>query len=282
MKLYTITIWVVIWAILNAVNIGCVALGPEADIAADNVEHSITPENAPSTNLIEVLEPDSQDSVIEFQIPERQPDSARRVVEPPEVPEHLENLNPLTATIRVRVESENGPIESIRSVVRTPDRVYVNYQDQGQEWLFIRNPRDGRRVSGQLVDHREESVLFFYEQDLSNAAIVRGWADVVSMGISVEQMIPTGDTQRHYGMDFQRYVDKAPENPGGIPTMEIWWSQEQALPWKIRRTNGTGSWVQEIVELDWATDSTLLEETAGRYPQYEALDVVDWREKHRE
>jgi hypothetical protein len=298
MKPYTTNIGVIILALLTTASIGCVAPGP----GADRVEQSISPENDATTNLIEVLDPDSPNSDIEFQIPDRLPDSSRSVLEPPEVPENLENLDPLTATIQVRVELENGSaetgsaeagsaeagsiesletesIETIRSVIRTPSRVYVNYLDQGQEWLFIRNPRDGRRVSGHLVDHREAAVLFFYEQDLANADIVSGWGDAVSMGISVDHLIPTGEFQRHHGLDFQRYVEEVPESPGGNPATEVWWSQEQALPWKVSQTNGSASWVQEIVELDWTIDSTLLAEPAGRYPQYEALDVVDWREK---
>jgi hypothetical protein len=273
MKLY----FLIIWTLTLLTTVGCGAFGD----SGYNARASTASAKDSSTGLIEDLDPGPQDRGFKLQLPERHPRITSATSEPADVPEHFEDLEPVLAKITVRIESENASVESVRLVIRTLDRVYVDYQGQGQEWLFLRNPLDARRVSGHLVDHQERAVLHFYQSDLANAPIVRGWNDVITMGISIDALRATGEIQWHHGITFERYVSKGSVNEEE-PQVEVWWSAEQALPWKISRTNAKGSWVQEIVELSRSFDSTLLEEPARRYPEYKALDVVDWREEHHD
>jgi hypothetical protein len=272
MKLY----FLIIWTSTLLTTAGCGAFGDPGY----NSRESTTPAKESSTGLTEDLA-GPQKRGFELQLPERHPRISSATSEPADVPEHFEALEPVLVKITVRIESENAYVESVRSVIRTRERVYVDYQGHGQEWLFLRNPLDARRVTGYLVDHQERAVLHFYQSDLANASIVRGWRDVITMGVSIDGLRATGEIQRYHGITFERYISKGSLNEEE-PQVEVWWSVEQALPWKISRTNAKGSWVQEIVELGRSFDSTLLEEPARRYPEYKALDVVDWREEHHD
>jgi hypothetical protein len=273
MKLY----FLIIWTSTLLTTAGCGAFGDPGY----NSRESTTPAKESSTGLTEDLDPGPQKRGFELQLPERHPRISSATSEPADVPEHFEALEPVLVKITVRIESENAYVESVRSVIRTRERVYVDYQGHGQEWLFLRNPLDARRVTGYLVDHQERAVLHFYQSDLANASIVRGWRDVITMGVSIDGLRATGEIQRYHGITFERYISKGSLNEEE-PQVEVWWSVEQALPWKISRTNAKGSWVQEIVELGRSFDSTLLEEPARRYPEYKGLDVVDWREEHHD
>jgi hypothetical protein len=77
--------------------------------------------------------------------------------------------------------------------------------------FFLRNPLDRQRITGPLIDHHKRVVLEFHESDLANARLVRGWAEVITMGVSLdhlEKMHPTGESREHQWI--QEFIDTIP------------------------------------------------------------------------
>ncbi|HEY8145483.1 MAG TPA: hypothetical protein VIG06_22540 [Kofleriaceae bacterium] len=69
-----------------------------------------------------------------------------------------------------------------RVVTRAGDRVHVSYGTGRPEWLFVRNPVDGRRVSAIQFDRAARVVVEWDESELRMAGIAEGWDDVARLG----------------------------------------------------------------------------------------------------
>lgn len=199
------------------------------------------------------------------------------------VPEIYQQLDSVKITLSVRISGHDQTEELQRTIMRTSDKVYMSYLGQGQEWLFEKNPMDTRRVSGQLIDHRQAHVLLYHESELHNFGIVSNWTDVVTLGVKLdvlESMTSTGNTETFEGIQFLHYRSEARET--GDPATEIWWSEAKALPLRIIRREGGTTWTQELSSLDWSTEENLLTEPAKRFPEYPVMDYVDWQEEYHE
>ena len=230
--------------------------------------------------LLEALARMAEAATRKPELPQRKSAPRGPIPPLPDVPEHFDTLAPITAKFVIRYSAGDTSREFTHVVARTPNRVYVAFEGQGQEWLFLRNPVDGRRVTGQLIDHHQKAVLEFHESDLANAHVVGGWADVMTLGISLgqlEKMHATGESQVHQGIAFERYVGKTADER--TSQVEVWWSAEYALPWKIRRTMAQGEWVQELIALGRNVDQAFLKDPLKRFSEYATMDVVDWREE---
>lgn len=92
----------------------------------------------------------------------------------PELPVNADSLPEIT----VKLSLTHG---EHRIVSRTKDRVHLAMPDRNQEWLFIRNPVDGRRVSGILIDHSHKVRIDYPESDLRIEGVARGWADLIDI-----------------------------------------------------------------------------------------------------
>lgn len=93
---------------------------------------------------------------------------------PPELPQGADELPEIT----VKLNLAHG---ELRVVSRTKNRVHLAMPDRNQEWLFIRNPVDPRRVSGILIDHNHKVRIDYPESDLRIEGVARGWADIIAI-----------------------------------------------------------------------------------------------------
>jgi hypothetical protein len=126
--------------------------------------------------------------------------SSRRVADPPPPsppalpPEALE-VTPLT--LELRITSGPGAFRT-ETIARTVDRVHVK-ENEAREWLFVRNPVDVRRVSAYLVEHSERTIVVHDESDLRHEMGMRGWLDVLTMGLdpgAVADLEPTAEPKQ--------------------------------------------------------------------------------------
>lgn len=104
----------------------------------------------------------------------------------PELPSNADRLPEITVKI-------SDPDGATRIVSRTKDRVHLAMPARKQEWLFIRNPVDGRRVSGILIDHNHKVRIDYPEVDLRIEGVARGWADVIAVDESNGEVTPGVD-----------------------------------------------------------------------------------------
>lgn len=95
-------------------------------------------------------------------------------LEIPALPANSETLPELTIVFQ-------DPQGNQRVVSRSRSRVHLAMPERDQEWLFIRNPVDGRRVSGILIDHRHQVLLDYPETDLRVEGVAKGWAEVIAI-----------------------------------------------------------------------------------------------------
>lgn len=260
---------------------GCEFGNPLPTDSAERKQEAMEVLSNADADLLEALARMAEAATRKPELPKRKSTLRGPLPALPDVPEHFDTLAPITAKFVVRSGADDTSREFTRIVARTPNRMYVAFDGQGQEWLFLRNPLDGRRVTGHLIDHHQKAVLEFHESDLANARVVRGWADSVTLGLSLdhlENMRATGESQAHHGIAFERYVGKGSADER-TSQAEVWWSAEYALPWKIQRSTAQGEWVQELIELRMNVDQTFLKDPTKRFPGYAAMDVVDWREE---
>lgn len=92
----------------------------------------------------------------------------------PELPANADTLPEIT----VKLSLAHG---ELRIVSRSKDRIHLAMPDRNQEWLFVRNPVDGRRVSGILIDHNHKVRIDYPETDLRVEGVARGWADLIAV-----------------------------------------------------------------------------------------------------
>jgi len=198
----------------------------------------------------------------------------------PDVPALLANPPDLTAEVETR--SGTGVQASVqrKKVARTAARVHITFGEGAIEWLFVRNPLDGRRVSASLIDHRRRAIIEYDESELRTGGLARGWADVVGFGVQPEsfaRMRPTGRSETLGGFSF---VENQLPEPGGDEVREVWWSREAAAPLRV----STLARHSEIVlqSLRPNVDESVLLDPRHRFPAYAVLDVADFREQHHE
>lgn len=215
-----------------------------------------------------------------FESPERR-SAAPKAVELPELPEALRAPIDVTFELETRPAQASGGGRARREdVARTADRIHVRLTQQDVEWLFVRNPLDGRRVSATLVDHRQRLIIEYPESELRMTGIARGWADVASLGIGVQgltQLAPTGRRESRFGFDF---VELSAGAAGTGPVRQVWWSDAAALALRVER--GTPPLHVALLELRRGVDRERFVEPRLRFSAYSSIDVSDYREKHHE
>lgn len=97
----------------------------------------------------------------------------------PELPKDADTFE--SQTLMITGSGPHGEPGVKQVVSRTPTRVHVEMPTMRQEWLFVRNPKDGRRVNAFLVVHSRKVILAYPESDLRMEGIARGWADVIAL-----------------------------------------------------------------------------------------------------
>jgi len=198
---------------------------------------------------------------------------------PPALPAAAERVTPLTLEMVVRWKPVAGRAQTRQQTVsRTADRVHVAAR-HGREWLFERNVRDPRRVSGFLIDHAAHAIVAHEESDLRMLMGVRGWADVLMLGFDRDLL---GDSMRPAqtrtigGLRFARY---APDRKHAW-TGELWWSEQSVLPSEFTIADSQGLTRFSIARIRAGVEDSLLRAPASRFPAYRVFTVANWLERH--
>ena len=198
----------------------------------------------------------------------------------PGLPTHAAELPALT----VSYTRTAGADVTHQVVTRTATRVHVQTGPPGApEWLFTRNPVDGRRAAGYFVDHRERAVLVYDDTTLAREGIASGWRDVLALGVSadlLDGLRPTGATAEIAGATFARHAGGDDDDGVADGGVEVWWSDELFV---LGRMTSTGGGIVDTLELTAMTtvvDPSLLADPGARYPQYLVEDLDDWGEEH--
>jgi hypothetical protein len=196
---------------------------------------------------------------------------------PPSLPPAAERLAPLTLHTTVLRRSAAGREEKTEQTIsRTVDRVHVSAD--GREWLFERNVRDARRVSGFLIDHARRTIIRYEDSDLRMSLGLRGWADVALLGFdasSLDGYTRSGRFRTIGEMRFAQYSANRQDQTG-----QLWWSDEQLLPATFDVAGPNGSTHFSIQAIRAGIEAELLQPPQLRFPSYRAIDLAEWRE-HR-
>jgi hypothetical protein len=188
----------------------------------------------------------------------------------------MERITPLTLEAVHRREAGPGPSRVLReTITRTANRLHVT-MDSGHEWLFERNPVDPRRASGFLVRHASRAIVVYEESDLRTELGIRGWADVLALGFDAEllaQMTPTGRIRRIGAVSCAHYTARQTDG-----TVDVWWSEEQALPCSVTQKGAGRVTTFSIERVDAAVDRARLESPATRFGAYRVVDLAGWLE----
>jgi hypothetical protein len=132
------------------------------------------------------------------------------------------------------------------------------------------------------VEHRRRAVVEYEESELRTLGIARGWLDVVSLGMGADALhglTDTGETRAAFGMEFREWAEP------GAPTAArdlVLWNSTESLPLRTRTHTPTGAVEQQLIELRFDVDPIQLRDPHERFPEYRAMDVADYREKHHE
>ncbi|ODS53488.1 MAG: hypothetical protein ABS36_12655 [Acidobacteria bacterium SCN 69-37] len=196
---------------------------------------------------------------------------------PPEVPAAADRVLAVTVSATVRRTPLNGPTQREgRTITRTFDRVHI--AEKGHEWLFERNIRDHRRVSGSLIHHDARAIIAYEESDLRIMLGIRGWADVVALGFEIDTLrnhTRAEETRMIDGTRFQRYSTRQ-----GSWMRDVWWNDEQLLVGEFTTADATGTSRFSITRIRDGIDATVLQPADSRFPTYRAFTLADWLE-HR-
>jgi hypothetical protein len=220
---------------------------------------------------------------IERQVPAR-PTVPQRVSRepapagPPELPAEALSLRPLT--LEARGLWPDGTDATVYHVTRTADRVHVR-AGPTREWFYARNPVDPRRVSGVMVDTAQRVLVSYEESDLRNVVGIRGWLDVITLGVDLTALEGMDAAQESRVVDrvaFTRFTARGQNDA----ISDVWWSQSHLLPLRVvsRGTNGTPAVRLSVVAIRDAVDEALLQAPAVRFPGYREIGYADWLEKH--
>jgi hypothetical protein len=198
---------------------------------------------------------------------------------PPELPA-AHRITPVTFDLVVeRTVRGRGPATTHQTVSRTLDRVRMREKEQEKEteWLFVRNPVDPRRLSGFRTDHAARTVVAYEESEIRNWLGIRGWADVLTLGVNVEilkRLSAAGESRTVAGTQFWKYVETG-EVP---PRTEVWWGAAEALPLLVVSSDTEGAVRLTVESLRTGVDAALLELPASRWPEYRHVELSEWLE----
>jgi hypothetical protein len=201
----------------------------------------------------------------------------------PEVPDELASPPDVTVEVETRLErSGRAPLHQRKSVLRTSDRVLVSPGPAGPDWLFVRNPKDRRRLSATMIDHRERLLVSYDESELRAGGLGRGWADIASLGVEPEALARLQRTGRSRTVDGLRFDERRPRQQIDGPIRELWWSSEAGLPLRVAFDDRTARTENVVREIRRGADAALLRDPRQRYPGYTSIDVADYREGHHD
>jgi hypothetical protein len=180
----------------------------------------------------------------------------------------------LSAVLRTR-DAEGKVLE--RAIVRRGERLHLALAGVGPdaEWLFVRNPLDGARFTGWLVDHRIRHAIRYDWAALTAGGVADSWMRLACMGVRPSDLAsvePSGPTREAFGLSFELLEPKL----AGI--REVWWNAEHKVALEVRGGAPGAEWVQELVALELTADSALLVDVDLRFPEYMVRDLADYQD----
>lgn len=200
---------------------------------------------------------------------------------PPALPAGAGRVAPLTLEATVRRQSSDGTVQTLHQTIsRTSDRIHVA-TSEGREWLFERDVRDRRRVSGFVVDHSSRAIVAYDESGLRAALGIRGWAAALMLGFDagrLAELAPDGQTRSMGGVRFDRYTTMR----AGAVALDVWWSDSQILPADFTTADATGVTRFSIKSVRPDVDAALLRSPHSRFPAYRLVDpATGWNTAER-
>jgi hypothetical protein len=196
---------------------------------------------------------------------------------PPALPPAAEHVTPLTLETVVRRQAGKRVETLSQTVTRTADRVHIAGGD-GREWLFERNTRDSRRAFATSIDHANRALVLYDESDLRNMLGIRGWAQVLSLGLDHEllQGLEPGTASRTIGtVTVVRHATDRKD----VELREVWWSESHFLPGAFTSTHGAASLQFSVERVRAGVDAALLRPAPERFPKYRLVDLAEWLER---
>ena len=197
----------------------------------------------------------------------------------PELPPGAGKITPSTMVVAIERRAPSRPPATLRqTITRTAERVHILTMGDGREWLFVRNPVDPRRASGFVVHHDKRTIVRYEDTELRNWMALRGWADVITLGIdvnAVSELQATTGKKSLAGWTFVRFVAREKDHP----VREVWWDGDQALPCSFRIVDATGSTTMTVKTIERFVKEDLLRPPAARFPTYRVVDLADWLER---
>jgi hypothetical protein len=197
---------------------------------------------------------------------------------PPALPLAADRVPAVTVSVSVsRTLASRRANVVERSISRTVDRVHI--AEKGREWLFERNIRDPRRVSGSLIEHASQAIVSYEDSDLRMMLGIRGWSDVVALGFEIDLLsgyTRGAEVRTIDGVRFQKYS----ANHKAATVRELWWNEEQLLATAFTLDDPAGSMRVSISRIRHSVDPALLRLPEARFPGYRAFNLADWLE-HR-
>ena len=194
---------------------------------------------------------------------------------PPNVPAVAEGIKPVTVIAVVRRRSAQGRTDTLRqTITRTPNAIHIA-AGNGREWWFERNPVDPRRVSASLVEHSAKVIVLYGESDLRILLGIRGWADVLALGVDIDALRSyerAGHARTVDGIRFARYAEPTRD----APLTDVWWSEAQFMASSFTLKDDQGSTRFTIERVRDRVDNALLGPPDRRYPQYRVADLANW------
>ena len=257
---------------------GALALAAVAGITCGLSRSQLGPVTA--TAQVEVRDP----VLVESAVRPRQSQQARPVTttkrsqdrptpqaDPLEVPLALQAAPDVTVT----TETNLGPGKKVgsKTIRRFGDHVLIFMGEDHDEWSFVRNPVDPRRVSATRIDRKHRRLVQYSDSELRMGGLARGWADAAGMGVKPEWVEPgraSGRTSEWSGVEFREYVSEDGQ-------ITVWWSPELAVPLSIE-DRGAQTRVDLRKLVHCVANSDEMSNPTNRFATYAIVDVADERE----
>jgi hypothetical protein len=176
---------------------------------------------------------------------------------------------------------EDGQMVAARTIARSDTAIQFGADGDPRLFRLRRNPLDPARMSGCEIVPAAHLILDYTEADLRDEGYGQSWAALAQFGVTADafdQMVTTSKTESAFGLTFCRWVAATePEAASGSPR-EIWWNSEYRLPLRVVRMQDGAIHEQRLLALDLSAPATLELEPFQRWPDYESVDLMDYRE----
>jgi hypothetical protein len=194
-----------------------------------------------------------------------------------EAPATLQQAPDLTLELETTSHKPAVP-SSRRTFTRTARHIHIQLHGANAEWLFVRNPVDGRRVSGTRIDHEHKALVEYSETELRAGNIAASWLHVASVGVTPEALAALSPTGRQEVLGGVVFAEYAPAGGGGAGS-SIWWSTAVFAPLRVEADDTSPRLVVKAIRT--SVDGSVLADPRLRFPRYAVIDVADFREQHR-